>query len=90
MVTKRHPDEIRENDIVSFILTVRKLSCQNTDAKKNMARIKSLANTLFRHYIGYTARGEYRLKNKNERCFAEDVASSGIENPFDRQPEDSD
>lgn len=82
MVTKRHPDEIRENDIVNFIITVRKLSCQTTDLNRNMKRIKNLANTIFRHYIGYTARGEYRLKSKDERCFSEEVKEKGIENPF--------
>ena len=82
MVTKRSSDEIRENDIVSFIVTVRKLSCQTTDYVRNMQRIKNLANTIFRHYIGYTARGEYRLKSKDERCFSDEVKEKGIENPF--------
>ena len=82
MVTKRSADEIRENDLVHFIITVRKLSCQTTDYARNMQRIKNLANTIFRHYIGYTARGEYRLKSKDERCFADEVKEKGIDNPF--------
>ena len=84
MVSKRSPEEIRENDIVNFIVQVRKLSCQSTDLARNMMRIKNLANTIFRHYIGYTARGEYRLKAKDERCFADDLEKKGIRRPFGR------
>lgn len=82
-VTGRSPGEIRHNDIVHFIVNVRKLSSQTINIERNMRQIKNMANVIFRHYIGYTAKGEYRIKHRKERCFSEDVARLGLEDPFD-------
>ena len=81
--TGRTPAEIRHNDIVSFIVNVRKLSAQTLNIERNMRQIKNMSNTIFRHYIGYTSKGEYRIKHRKERCFSEEVARLGLDDPFD-------
>ena len=79
----RTPAEIRENDILSFIVGVRKLSCQTVNIDRNMRQIKNMANVIFRHYIGYTAKSEYRIKHRKERCFSDEIRRLGLEDPFD-------
>jgi hypothetical protein len=79
----RNPSEIRANDILSFIIGVRKLSAQTLNVDRNMRQIKNMSNVIFRHYIGYTAKGEYRLKHRKERCFSDEVKLLGLEDPFD-------
>jgi len=78
----RSESEIRHNDIVSFITAVRKLSCQTINIERNMRQIKNMSNVIFRHYVGYTAKAEYRLKFRNERCFSDDIERCGLDDPF--------
>lgn len=78
MTRRPTPDEIRENDLVHFIVNVRKLAAATTDPARNLKLIFNLANTVFRHYIGYAGGGAYRLKLRGEACVAEGAEAAAI------------
>lgn len=70
-----------EEEIARFIATVRQLVSREYSTKPEMERvfrrIKNLSGKLFRDYVGYTPRGEYRLKQKGERVFHDMVKELG-------------
>lgn len=78
MTRRPTPDELRENDLVHFIVNVRKLAASTTDPARNLKLIFNLANTVFRHYIGYAGGGAYRLKLRGEACVAEGAEAAAI------------
>lgn len=73
---------IPQDELINFIVKVRYYSSQTTDTKRWLGQIRNLANHMYRSYIGYTARGEYRVKAKGEHVFAEDLAQREGEDPF--------
>ena len=72
------PEQLRENDIVHFIVNVRKISATTTDPQRSLKLVFNLANTMFRHYIGYAGAGAYRLKLRGERCVAADAELASV------------
>src|SRR5688572_20294813 len=73
--------DIPEDELAHFLIQVRMLVHKDyasvPEYERLMKKLRSLSNKMFRDYVGYTARGRYRIKKKGERCFAESVAATG-------------
>ena len=65
--------KIPAREIINFIVKVRSLASQETDDRKHLMQVRTMANRMFQNYIGYNHRGEYRLKARGERPFLESV-----------------
>lgn len=73
--------DIPEDELAHFLVQVRLLVHKDygsvAEYERLMKKLRALSNKMFRDYVGYTARGRYRIKKKGERCFAESVAAAG-------------